>query len=136
MSKKLTRLFATAAIGASGLTAVAALPAVTAGAATGPVNITKKCSGTSIVNLQLQREDTGKISVDFGVDMAKHKAGVTWKVVESDNGTVFVNGTTKTIGDGSFSLTRLLAPAPGLNTVAGKATNSLTGETCTISAGI
>jgi len=136
MSKKLTRLFATAAIGASGLTAAAALPAVTAGAATGPVNITQKCSGTSMVNLQLQREDTGQISVDFGVDMAKHRAGIAWKVVASDNGTVFVNGTTRTIRDGSFSVTRLLAPAPGVNTVAGKATNPLTGETCAISAGI
>ena len=136
MSKKLTRRLAAPAIGASGLTAVAALHAVTPGAATGPVNITEKCSGSSIVNLQPQRDHTGRISIDLCFDMAKHKAGATWKVVESDNGTVFVNGTTKTIGDGSFSSIRPLAPAPGLNTVAGKATNPMTGERCTISAGI
>ncbi len=55
------------------------MPVATAGAATPPVNITAQCSGTSTVNLQLQRKDTGKLSVDFGVDMARHKAGVQWK---------------------------------------------------------
>src|SRR5450756_995568 len=110
MSEMLTRTIATAAIGTSGLTAVAALPVVTAGAATGPVNITKTCSGSSIVNLQLHREHGGKLSVDFGVDVARHKAGVTWKVALPGNGTAFVNGTTRTRSAGSVSYTHLTLP--------------------------
>ena len=61
------------------------------------VVVNRHCSNTSLGNLQLQREDTGKISVDFGVDMARHTAGVTWKVKETRNGVVFVNRSTRTI---------------------------------------
>ena len=112
------------------------MPVATAGAATPPVNITAKCSGTSMVNLQLQREDTGKLSVDFGVDMARHRAGVQWRVTETDNGTTFVSKTAKTIRDGSFSITSLLTPQAGLNTVTGTAVNATSGETCTLTASI
>jgi len=128
---RLSRLVSAGAVAAGGL-AVAVVPAATAGAAPAPVNTTVKCSGTSTANLQLQREDTGKLSVDFGVDMARHKAGVQWKVTETDNGTTFVTTTAKTIRDGSFSITRLLVPAAGANTVVGTATNPLTGESCTV----
>lgn len=137
MSKhRLTRTIAAGAVGFAGLGAAIAMPVATAGAATPPVNITAKCSGSSTVNLQLQREGTGKLGVDFGVDMARHKAGVQWKVTESDNGTTFVNKTAKTIRDGSFSITTLLAPVAGLNTVTGTASNATTGETCTLTASI
>ena len=128
---RLSRLVIAAAVAGGGL-AVAVLPATTAGAATPPVTVTVKCSGTSTANLQLQREDTGRLSVDFGVDMARHKAGVQWKVTETDNGTTFVSTTDKTIRDGSFSITRLLVPAAGANTVVGTATNPVTGESCTV----
>jgi hypothetical protein len=128
----LSRLVIAGSVAAGGL-AVAVVPAATAGAATTPVNTTVKCSGTSIANLQLQREDTGKLGIDFGVDMVRHKAGVQWAVTETDNGTTFVSTTAKTIRDGSFSITRLLTPAAGANTVVGTATNPLTGETCTVS---
>jgi len=133
MSKKhITRIIAAAAVGTAGLGALAVMPIAQAGAASAPVNITLKCSGTSLVNLQLQREDTGMVSVDFGVDMARHKAGVVWHVTESNNGTSFVNKSVKTIRDGSFSITRLLAPAAS-NTVVATAVKSASGETCSIS---
>ena len=133
---RLTRAIAAGAVGIAGLGAAIAVPVATAGAATPPVNITAKCSGTSTVNLQLQREDTGRLSVDFGVDMARHKAGVQWKVTETDNGTTFVSKTAKTIRDGSFSITSLLVPPAGLNTVTGTAVKAATGETCTLTASI
>jgi len=133
---RLTRAIAAGAVGIAGLGAAIAVPVATAGAATPPVNITAKCSGTSTVNLQLQREDTGRLSVDFGVDMARHKAGVQWKVTETDNGTTFVSKTAKTIRDGSFSITSLLTPQAGLNTVTGTAVNATSGETCTLTASI
>lgn len=130
---RITRLIVAGAIGTGGLAAVTALPVAQAGAASVPVNITLKCSGTSMVNLQLQREDTGKVSVDFGVDMARHKAGVQWKVAETNNGTTFVNKPVKTIRDGSFSITSVLAPAAS-NAVVGTAVNPASGESCSISA--
>jgi hypothetical protein len=98
-----------------------------------PVNITRHCTKTSMVNLQLQREDTGQISVDFGVDMARHQPGVTWKVKETRNGVTFVNRTARTIADGSFSISSLLTPRP-VNHIVATATNPTSGETCTISA--
>ena len=133
---RVTRAIATGAVGFAGLGAAIAVPVAAAGAATPPVNITAKCSGTSTVNLQLQREDTGKLSVDFGVDMARHKAGVQWKVIETDNGRTFVNKTARTIQDGSFSITSLLTPHAGLNSVTGTAVKATTGETCTLMASI
>src|SRR5665213_2453678 len=109
---------------------------IIAGAATGSVVVNTKCSGTSVANLQLQRADTGKLSVDFGVDMARPVAGVPWKVKAKDNGTTFVNTTKLTISDGSFSVSRVILPAAGTNTVVGHAVNTLTGETCTITGSI
>ena len=133
---RMTRIIAAGAIGATGLGALVALPTVQAGAATGPVVVNAKCSGTSVANLQLQREDTGMLSVDFGVDMARPVAGVPWKVTVTDNGTTFVNKTKLTIPDGSFSVSRIIAPAVGTNTVVGHAVNTRSGQTCTVTGSI
>ena len=112
----------------------AAVPALPAHAATPTaVVVNGHCSKGSLSNLQLQREDTGKISVDFGVDMARHHPGVTWQIKETRNGVVFVNSTTRTISDGSFSISSLLAPK-SVNHIVATATNPATGETCTIKA--
>jgi hypothetical protein len=96
------------------------------------VVVNRHCAGKSVANLQLQREDTGQISVDFGVDMARHTTGVPWKIKESRNGTVFVDRTLRTIRDGSFSTSSLLAPK-SVNHIAATARNRVTGEICTIS---
>ena len=126
------RLIATGAVGLAGLALAAALPAASASAATNSVNITRKCGGTSVANLQVQREDTGQLSVDFGVDMAQHTAGVPWKVKETRNGKMFVSTPVKTIADGSFSITRALKPVAGTNTFVAYAVNTRTGQTCSI----
>lgn len=122
-----------AAFGLAGIGIVATVPP--ADAATPSVTVNAKCSGHSVVNLQLQREDNGALGVDFGVDMARHKAGVVWKVVETRNGTAFVTTSVKTVSDGSFSISSVLS-SPGTTTVAGKAVNAASGETCSISSTI
>jgi hypothetical protein len=124
----LLALPAAAAVGALGFTvpAHAATPA--------PVNKNVVCSQGSTANLQLQREDTGKLSVDFGVDMKSHVAGIAWKVKESNNTIAFVKTTEYTLADGSFSVTRRITPVSGVNHIVATATNPATGETCRIGA--
>ena len=124
-SHRLNRLVATGAAGLAGLVLVAALPAASASAVANSVNVTRKCAGTSVANLQVQREDTGQLSVDFGVDMAKHTAGVPWKVKETRNGKMFMSTPVKTISDGSFSITRALKPVAGTNAFVVYAVNTL-----------
>jgi hypothetical protein len=125
---RVTRLVALGALVAAGS---AAAPSM-AGAATGGVNVTARCSGSSHTNLQVQREDTGALSVDFGVDMARHKSGVAWNVTGADNGTTFVHTVARTGRDGSFSITTVLTPPAGANTVVSTAINPATGERCTV----
>jgi len=121
------------AFGLAGIGIIAMVPP--ADAATPSVTVNAKCSGHSLANLQLQREDNGALSVDFGVDMARHKAGVLWKVTETRNGAAFVTTSVKTVSDGSFSISSLLS-SPGSTTIAGKAVNAASGETCSITATI
>ncbi len=111
------------------LTAAGTAQAATASA----VTANRHCSQTSLSNLQLQREN-GKLSVDFGVDMAHHTAGVTWKVKATDNGTAFLNTSKRTIADGSFSITHVIPLQAGTNHIRATATNPTTGEKCVISA--
>ena len=129
--RRLALIALPAALGIGALGATLPVHAATPAA----VNINHRCSKTSMSNLQLQREDTGQISVDFGVDMARHIAGVTWKVKETRNGVAFVNRTTRTIADGSFSISSLLPPK-SVNHIVATATNPATGETCSIGASI
>ena len=65
--------------------------------------------------------------------MARHTGGVPWKIKETRNGVVFMNRTARTISDGSFSSSSLLAPK-SVNHIVATAHNLVTGETCTISA--
>jgi hypothetical protein len=133
---RLTRMIAAGAVGLAGLGALA-IPVVSASAATtNPVNTNARCTGTSVANLQVQREDTGKLSVDFGVDMSRHTAGVRWGVAAADNGTLFILQTVQTLSDGSFSVNRMIAPKPGVNTIKAWAVNPATHETCTISGSV
>lgn len=121
------------------LTSVVALGAagfaVPAGAATRAhaVNTTKSCSKGSLANLQLQREDNGTRSIDFGVDMTRHATGVPWRIKVKDNGVTIASRVTKTSSDGSFSLTRPM-PTAASSHVTATATNLSTGEVCTITA--
>jgi hypothetical protein len=127
-------------IAASSLLAAGAAASLLVGVASAStptsVVVSGHCSGRSVDNLQVQREDTGRLSVDFGVDMARHRSGVAWKVTETDNGKTFVSTTVRTVADGSFSVTRVITPQPGSNTIVGTATSANSGETCTLSASI
>jgi hypothetical protein len=127
--RRLATVALSAAIGGSAL-----LASVPARAASGVI-VNGHCTGSSMYSLQVQKEDTGKISVDWGVDMSRHTGGVAWHVTEADNGLVFVNTTVKTIADGSFSVTRLLSPQ-ATNKITASAKNPATGETCSAHATI
>ena len=105
-----------------------ALPA--AAAASPRLNKNVTCTKGSLANLQVQREDTGRLSLDFGVDMTRHVAGVAWRVRVTDNRSVIVSSTVRTGRDGSFSITRTL-PAATSHIVA-VATNRASGEVCRI----
>ena len=129
---RFSRFVATGAAGLIGLASVAALPSTSASATASSVNINRSCASGSVANLQVQREDTGQISIDFGVDMARHTAGVPWKVKEARNGKVFVSTIVRTISDGSFSITRTLGRLAGTNTFVAYAVNTQTGKTCSI----
>src|ERR1019366_5604680 len=87
------------------------------------------CSKGSLSNLQVQREDNGTLSIDFGVDMSAHTSGVSWVVKVTDNKSMVYRGTTTTISDGSFSISKVIAPKTGTNHIVATARNSVTGET-------
>jgi hypothetical protein len=116
-----------------GAAALVVAPPSGAAARANSVDLTVKCSKGSLANLQVQREDNGQLSIDAGVDMARHVAGVPWRLRVTDNSTTIVSGVVKTAGDGSFSVSRLITPRSGANHVVVHATNLRTGETCVVS---
>jgi len=129
--KKRQKLTALAVVGAmSAASAATGLSAAGAATAATSANVTKACSKGSTANLQVQREDSGVLSVDVGVDMARHVGAAPWRISGYDNGKQVERATVRTISDGSFSVTRLIAPLGGTNRVVFFATNLRTGETC------
>jgi hypothetical protein len=92
------------------------------------------CSKGSLSNLQVQREDNGTLSIDFGVDMSAHTSGVSWIVKVMDNRSMVYQGHAVTISDGSFIFSKAILPKSGTNHVVATARNSATGETCKIRA--
>jgi len=115
------------------LVTVLGATAIPAQAAAKPaVTRNSTCSLGSLSNLQVQREDNGTLSIDFGVDMVTHKTGINWTYRVIDNRSVVTRGTTATIADGSFSVTRAITPPTGSNHIVATATNAATGETCRI----
>jgi hypothetical protein len=96
------------------------------------VNLNSKCSQGSIDNLQIQREDTGQFSIDAGVDITRHSAGVPWSIKITENGIKIVSLTTPTLSDSSMSISRLAMPSPGVNHIVFVARNQRTGESCVV----
>jgi len=131
---KKARTISTVALAGAMSLGIAAAGATGAGATAKPkaasVNTNGTCTKGSASNLQVAREDTGQLSIDVGVDMARHAAGVPWSIKATDNGRVIANGTVRTISDGSFSVTRLISPKAGANHVVFYARNLRTGEVC------
>ena len=66
--------------------------------------------------------------------MARHTGEVTWHVAESRNGVTFVNATRRSLAAGSLGTSRLLARRAGVNAVVAIATDTVTGEVCTLAA--
>lgn len=128
--KKRQKLTTLAVVGAMSVASAAAGVSVAGAAAPKATNVNKACSNGSTGNLQVQREDNGKLSIDMGVDMTRHVSGVPWRIKAYDNGKLVESATVKTISDGSFSITRQIAPLGGTNRVTFYATNLKTGETC------
>ena len=130
---KIQKLTTVALVGSMSL-GLAAVGASAASASTrskaSSINLSAACSKGRLGNLQLQREDTGKLSIDVGVDMTRHTAGIPWSFKVTDNGTTVASGTARTIGDGSFSISRLMWPKGGANHFVFTAKNLKTGETC------
>ena len=135
---RLLALLVPAAIGLAGAGTIATTSLNPAYGASQPqqVTVTGHCTGRSRSVLQANREDTGKLSVDFSVDMAIHRAGVIWNGKVTDNGTAVWKGTKRTLADGSFDINLLFAPRLGANLIQAKATNPATGETCMASAAL
>ena len=139
MKRSLTALLAVAtlAVPVAAVTAGAAGATVAApSAAPKTVVVNGRCTKGSLSNLQLQREDTGKLSIDFGIDMARHTGGIAWKVKVTDNSGLVAATTVRTISDGSFSITRLITPKPGVNHVNALALNPATREWCYLTASV
>ena len=136
---KMQKLTTVALAGSMSL-GMAAIGASAASAATHPrassINLTAACSKGSLGNLQVQREDTGRLSIDVGVDMTRHTAGIPWTFKVTDNGSIVASGTARTIGDGSFSVSKLLWPKGGANHFVFTAKNLKTGETCKLSGAV
>jgi hypothetical protein len=64
--------------------------------------------------------------------MARHTAGVPWALTVTDNGRRVASVTVRTGPDGSFSVTRLVAPSSVASHWVMSARSLATGETCRI----
>jgi hypothetical protein len=134
MKRSLAALLATATLAVPVTAVMAGAASASSRSPSTAAVVNGHCSKGSLSNLQVQREDTGKLSIDFGVDMARHTAGIAWKVKETNNNGLVVATTVRTISDGSFSITRLVTPKPGTNHIWAYAANPATGEKCYLTA--
>ena len=90
---------------------------------------TGNCSMSSDWKLKA-KPDNGRLEVEFEVD--QNRNGQVWNVTLKHNGSAFFSGQRTTHApSGSFSVHRFTNNAAGADTIAGKATNPKTGETCT-----
>jgi len=119
-------------IGVAGAMAIAVLSAMPAFASravlAAPVVTTGHCSGPSTWMLTL-KYDAGRVESD--VEVQTPRAGQAWNLKMFDNGVKFGAGTKTTLADGSWSATRYAANRAGPDHITVKATNQVTGETCT-----
>lgn len=118
----------------SGLAAVAMVGALAGPAAAkdGDVIVRGRCSAASTYKLKLSDED-GRIETEYEVDQNRNNR--TWDVKISVNGVVKATAVAVTRApSGSFTVRRVLANGAGNEVVVAKATNRLSGETCTATA--
>ena len=98
----------------------------------GGVKTTGPCSVSAKWSLKLSPEDGGKLQTQFEVDDAK--AGSTWSIKITDNGTRIFSGsrTANSLGEAKVSVTS--PDQAGQDAVKATATNTATGEVCSGSA--
>ena len=93
------------------------------------------CSAHSTSTLKVKREDGPKLEVEFEVD--QNKVGAAWDVRLRNDGISFWHGQKVTRApSGSFTVHKLSTDGAGTDTIAARATNLATGETCTASLSI
>jgi len=116
-------LTATAALGATGLLALAP----SASAKSGPEVVARGACAGAVWKLKGKHDD-GRLEVELEVD--SNRNGQTWAVVLTDNGARVFSGTRVTKApSGSFSVERRIADRPGVDTVV--ATAKRGSATCT-----
>ncbi len=124
---RLTKTRMTAiALAAFASTAIAS-PAAASGGGDG-VTREGPCSGSSDWELQAKPRDGG-LEIEFEVD--SNINGQQWQVRITDNGVRLFQGTRATVApSGSFEVNIKAPSRSGPDKIVGRATNSLTGETC------
>jgi hypothetical protein len=123
----MNKVVATLSLGA--LMAVAVPGVANAQGGGGGVTVNGKCSASSTSTLKV-KADNSNIEVEFQVD--QNVVGDTWKVKILDNGVVVARATkTTTAPSGSFTVRRLIPDNAGTDLIKAKATNQVTGESCT-----
>ncbi|MBI4941950.1 MAG: hypothetical protein HY830_14500 [Actinobacteria bacterium] len=120
----------TARAGAAGAVAVAllaggVLAAGPADAKAGRVEKRGACSPSGSWKLKAGPEN-GKIEIEYEVEA---RSGQRWKVVIKDNGITRVNTTKKTVA-GVFHVRKVVTNLKGTDVISAKATNLVTGATC------
>lgn len=120
----------TARAGAAGAVAVAllaggVLAAGPADAKAGRVEKRGSCSPSGSWKLKAGPEN-GKIEIEYEVHA---RSGQNWKVVIKDNGVTRVNTTKKTVA-GVFHVRKVVTNLKGTDVITAKATNLVTGATC------
>jgi hypothetical protein len=116
----LVGLLATAALGATGATPVAAKSTA--------VVVSGHCTGASVWKLKLSPEGS-RIETEFQVDQNRNNR--LWRITISDNGTIVWRGSRYTRApSGSFTIHPLLANRAGTDRIVARATNVATGEVC------
>jgi hypothetical protein len=110
------------------VTAATLLPAATANAQAGDVIKRGDCSGASVWKLKAS-PDNGRIEVEGEVD--SNRVGQTWNWRILHNGSVSAKGSKTTVApSGSFTVRRVLVNVKGPDSIAFRATNVKSGESC------
>jgi hypothetical protein len=94
----------------------------------GKVRVTGTCSAATHHELTAKRDD-GRVEVETEID--SNRAGQTWHVTMSDNGSRFLSRSRVTKApSGSFEIRATVANRAGADKIRAVATNARTGERC------
>ena len=124
--KTIPTALALAALATTGALAISANPAAARGG--DAVSKSGSCSAGSVWKLKVKTDNAG---LDVEAEVDSNVVGQNWRWTILDNGVRAARGAaTTTAPSGSFSVSRIIANAPGTDKVVFRATNPATGETC------